>query len=337
MTLSRTISIGLILVSISSLHAAPPAKVAADLPVDPGPIDVIVQYRSTPTEENHRRAQGRGALLSRGLPFINAAVYTIRANAAAHLADDEDVLYVSPDRPVYSSLDVTNPTVGAQYAFPALDGTGIGIAIIDSGVLEVRDLLTANSSAANSSRLVFSQSLVKNLSSTLDQYGHGTHVAGIAAGNANASTGTGYYKTFRGMAPNAKIINLRVLDAKGVGTDSAVIAAIDRAIQLKSEYNIRVMNISLGRPVFESYKQDPLCQAVERAWNAGITVVVAAGNNGRDRTKATDGYATITSPANDPLVITVGAMKVMDTEYRTDDLIASYSSKGPTLLDHIVK
>jgi len=139
------------------------------------------------------------------------------------------------------------------------------------------------------------------------------------------------------VAPGVNFINLRVLDANGAGTDSAVIAAINRAIQLKPLLNIRVINLSLGRPVMESYKQDPLCQAVEAAWNAGIVVVTAAGNLGRDRTAHTDGYGTILSPGNDPYVITVGAMKTLDTQSRADDQIASYSSKGPTSIDHIVK
>src|SRR5947208_7733249 len=116
-----------------------------------------------------------------------------------------------------------------------------------------------------------------------------------------------------------------------------VIAAIERAIVLKDTYNIRVMNLSLGRPVMETYLDDPLCQAVEAAWKAGITVVVAAGNDGRDNSFGTFGYGTINSPGNDPYVITVGAMKSMGTTTRCDDLIASYSSKAPSQVDHIVK
>src|SRR5207248_8780668 len=141
--------------------------------------------------------------------------------------------------------------------------------------------------------------------------------------------------TFQGIAPGANLINLRVLDQNGAGTDSAVIAAISQAIALKPRLNIRVLNLSLGRPVYESYKLDPVCQAVEAAWKNGIVVVVAAGNNGRFQD--TNGYGTITSPGNDPYVITVGAMKPMGTPDRSDDLIASYSSKGPTIVDHIVK
>jgi len=113
--------------------------------------------------------------------------------------------------------------------------------------------------------------------------------------------------------------------------------AIDRAIELKSQYNIRVMNLSLGRGVYESYTLDPLCQAVERAWQAGIVVVVSAGNLGRTTANGLDGYATITSPGIDPSVITVGALVHKKTKRRTDYFLASFSSKGPTAIDHIVK
>ena len=131
---------------------------------------------------------------------------------------------------------------------------------------------------------------------------------GILAGNGASSTGSAYTRSFVGMATKANLINLRVLDANGIGSDSQVINAINQAISLKSKYNIRVINLSLGRPVKESYKTDPLCQAVEAAWKAGIVVVVAAGNDGRNNSIGTNGYATIMSPANDPYVITVGAM-----------------------------
>ncbi len=95
--------------------------------------------------------------------------------------------------------------------------------------------------------------------------------------------------------------------------------------------------MSLGRPVTESYLNDPLSQAVEAAWKAGIVVVAAAGNEGRNNTAGNDGCGTILAPGNDPYVVTVGAMKSMYTASRNDDLIASYSSKGPTLIDHVVK
>jgi serine protease AprX len=150
-------------------------------------------------------------------------------------------------------------------------------------------------------------------------------------------TSAGSKTPYVGIAPGVNIINLRVLDQNGNGTDSSVIQGIEAAISLANTYNIRVINLSLGRPVFESYAVDPLCQAVEQAWKAGIVVVVAAGNQGRNNSVGSFGYGTITAPGNDPYVITVGAMKIEGPALRTNDLIASYSSKGPTLFDHIVK
>src|SRR5258708_26121837 len=95
--------------------------------------------------------------------------------------------------------------------------------------------------------------------------------------------------------------------------------------------------MSLGRPVFGSSTLDPVCQAVESDWKGGIVVVVAAGNGGRDNSMGRQGFATIGAPGNDPAVITVGATRTMYTATRVDDAIASYSSKGPTLVDHLVK
>jgi serine protease AprX len=156
-------------------------------------------------------------------------------------------------------------------------------------------------------------------------------VAGIAAGNGSLSSKTGAYHTYRGIAPNADVLDLRVLDVNGSSNDSVVIAAIQKAVQLKNQYNVRVINLSLGRPIYEGCAHDPLCQAVEAAWKNGIVVVTAAGNLGRN------GYATVLSPGNSPHAITVGAMKTEMTVNRNDDLIASYSSKGPTYIDLTAK
>ncbi|HUJ20929.1 MAG TPA: S8 family peptidase [Bryobacteraceae bacterium] len=302
-----------------------------------GLVDVIVQFKHVPTEVHHRKVTDRGGHLKTELGLIKAGHYSIPAGEVRDLAEDPEVTYISPDRPVKASLDYANSTVGAGLAFQAgFSGSGVGVAVIDSGINDVWDLKLGTSNSV--SRIVYSQSFLTTTKQTSDAFGHGTHVAGILAGNGNYSGGlANSTRIFRGMAPQANLINLRVLDQNGNGTDSGVIAAIQQAISLKSKYNIRVINLSLGRPVFESYTQDPLCQAVEQAWKAGIVVVVAAGNQGRDNSYGNSGYATIAAPGDDPYVITVGAMKTMGTLTRADDLIASYSSKGPTLLDHIVK
>ena len=301
-------------------------------------VDVIVQYRTPPAEEQHSKISLRGGQFKRGLELINGAHYSVTARALEQLAADPDVVYITPDRPIHALLDYAIPTVYADVARQnGYNGGGITIALIDSGVEDRPDLDAATTKKSQTqTRIVYNQSFVPGEDAT-DGYGHGTHVAGILAGNGQKSSGAGFTRTFFGVAPNAEIVNLKVLDSSGVGTDSAVIAALQQVVKLKKRYGIRIVNLSLGRPVYESYTKDPLCQAVENAWANGIVVVVAAGNAGRNNSAGTNGYGTITSPANDPYVITVGAMKTNGTASRADDTMASYSSKGPTLIDHIVK
>jgi serine protease AprX len=319
---------------------AGPQKISRDLQAKTttyDQVDVIVQFTQVPTAVHHEKILRRGGMVKRELGQFKGAAYSMPASALADLADDPDVVYISPDRPLKGASD-SSPSLVNDYRYftinannaasKGLYGAGIGVAVIDSGIASVPDITAKN--------VVYSQDFT-GLGSTVDQYGHGTHVTGILAGNGSQSTGSTYSYTFSGIAPKVNLINLRVLDANGEGSDSQVIAAIQEAISLKSKYNIRVINLSLGRPVWESYKVDPLCLAVEQAWKAGIVVVVAAGNYGRDDNAGTHGYGTITAPGNDPYVITVGAMNTLGTSNRTVHVIASYSSKGPTLFDDIVK
>ncbi len=182
-----------------------------------------------------------------------------------------------------------------------------------------------------------------------DQCGHGTHVAGIIAGDGAASADPQKcYRHFYGIAPKAGLVDVRVLDKNGQTDVSTVIAGIQWVTAHKNAYGIRVLNLSLGHPVGESYTTDPLCQAVESAWKDGIVVVCAAGNNGRLNEVNTAGldnegwgtaYGSINSPGNDPSVITVGAMKQDPALLgdRTHDQIASYSGRGPSRLDLVLK
>jgi serine protease AprX len=359
----------LILMTVPSVALAQSGKLSKDLSQasTSGSVNVIVQYRVTPSESDFAKVLNRGGSLRGDMRTLKAGSFRVPAAAVASIANDPTVTYISLDRQVsgtgnpghggaYANSasghwdnggnnanngpenannngvspnpDFYEDAVLAQAAWQQYDGTGIGIAVIDSGI---------NNDGDFGHQIVYSENFVQGEWSTSDAYGHGTHVAGILAGNGANSSGRGYYRTFVGLASHASLLNLRVLDGTGTGTDSQVIAAIQRAIQLKDQYNIRVINLSLGRGVFESYTQDPLCQAVESAWKAGIVVVVAAGNDGRNNNAGTNGYGTINAPGNDPYAITVGAMKPMGTPTRTDDLIASYGSKGPTLFDQVVK
>jgi serine protease AprX len=320
---------------------AGPQKISGDLQAkttaNAEMVDVIVRFTTVPTAAHHEKILSRGGTIKRELGQFKGAAYSMPASALADLADDPDVVYISPDRPLKGASEgkpnaVNDYHIGVINAPAAwalgLNGSGIGVAVIDSGIASLPDITAKN--------IVYSQDFT-GLGSAADQYGHGTHVTGILAGNGAMSTGSGYSYTFKGIAGGVSIVNLRVLDENGAGSDSEVIAALQEAITLKSQYNIRVINLSLGRPVWESYALDPLCQAVEDAWNAGIVVVVAAGNYGRDNAADTNGYGTITAPGNDPVVITVGAMNTEGSKERTNAVIASYSSKGPTIIDSVVK
>ena len=290
-------------------------------------VNVIIQYKHTPEQRHIDAVVRTGGRHLGTLGLVHGAVFSVPAKALAGLANDPEVVLISPDHKVaamdvsgtpvstVSSLAVNTPDYGwmsllglsSPSAKAAYDGTGIGVAVIDSGIRSSNDFNTAQ----GTSRVVYNQSFVLGDSTTNDAYGHGTHVAGLVAGDGyNSRTFASSY-VIRGLVPNVNLLNLRVLDQNG--TDSAVIAAIQRAIALQSQFNIGVINLSLGRPVSSSYTTDPLCQAVESAWQAGIVVVVAAGNDGRDNSAGTAGYGTITAPGNDPYVITVGAMNTEGT------------------------
>jgi serine protease AprX len=326
-------------------------------------IEVIIQLEDLPEERGAGRPPAPlrlpAALSARGplreLSSIRGLVTRITGSALSALTRDPQVKYISPNRKVSAASNWGPASVGAiGLQTRGYTGAGVGVAVIDSGVSPHLDFLTPNCEAT--SRIEYFEDFVetKNQQSR-DPYGHGTAVAGLVAGNGlckvvsmglnRRSIENASGKRLAGVAPQAKIVSLRVLDDEGVGTDANVIKAIDRAIQLKTRYNIRVMNLSLGRTIWESFSKDPLCQAVERAWKAGIVVVVAAGNRGRTeslkdkngKVYKIGGYGTIGSPGNDPYVITVGAMNDKGNASVTDDTITSYSSKGPTAIDNFVK
>jgi serine protease AprX len=285
------------------------------------PVNVVIQYNNTPGLLDITKLLGLGGVINAQYTLIPGIAVKLPAAVVAVLALDPGIAYISPDRQLGGTVDLTTATSNADQAFQAgLTGAGVGIAIIDSGIYNHPDL---------AGKVVYHQSFVPKVNA--DDYGHGTHVAGIAAGSGASSNGPQFTQSFRGVAPGASLIDLRVLDANGVSNDSVVISALDRAIAVKGQFNIRVINMSLGRPIYESSAKDPICAAVAAAWKHGIVVVVAAGNLGRN------GYGTVLSPGNSPYAITVGAMKSEGTPNRSDDLIASYSSKGPTWIDFEAK
>ena len=299
-------------------------------------VKVIVQYRQVPTAAHYATMQGRGGRLQSKLHMIKGAAFTIPVSALAALESDPEIVSVSIDHPMNVMDDLTNDATGVDAAWNAgFDGTGVGVAVIDSGINDSHPDLWNSSGTA--SRVVYHQDFTgtpttNSNGAQYDLYGHGTHVAGIIGGNGSLSGGR-----YGGVAPNVNLVDLRALDANGAGTDSTVIAAIQQAIALQNTYNIQVINLSLGRGIPVSYTQDPLCQAVEAAWKSGIVVVVAAGNYGRLDVGGNNGYGTVTAPGNDPFVLTVGATKSNGSTSPSAETKASFSSKGPTTYDHVVK
>jgi len=207
-------------------------------------------------------------------------------------------------------------------------GRGVGVAIIDSGLemsSEFYNRVTASYDFRNGGTVKTSVSS--------DEYGHGTHIAGTIGGSGALSTDAAY----RGLAPKVKFVILKVLDKTGAGYTSDVIRAIDFAVANRSSLGIHIINLSLGHPIYEPAASDPLVQAVERASKAGVIVVAAAGNFGRNPATGLPGYAGITSPGNAPSAITAGAVDIKGTVGHGDDRIADYSSAGPTWYDAFVK
>lgn len=257
----------------------------------------------------------------------------------ARLVNDTAVTHISQDLPVLADMAVTNKVTRADTVWegtsgllgllgtPGYKGSGIGVAVIDSGIAPHSAIGTRVVARVN---LVSSEPGV-----TGDPFGHGTHVAGLIGGAGSAASRvTSAYAG--GSAPAVKFIDIRVLGRTGVGYTSDVIAGIDWAIANRKTYGIRVINLSLGHAIAESYKTDPLCLAVERAVKAGIVVVTSAGNYGLTPTgqKVLGG---ITSPGNSPAAITVGALDTKGTADRRDDVVAPYSSWGPSAIDMNVK
>jgi serine protease AprX len=232
------------------------------------------------------------------------------------------------DSTLTSLHDITNavgaPSVWAKSdaAGRSLTGQGIGVALIDSGIAPVKGLNQAGK-VVNGPDLSF-ESQASNLRN-LDTFGHGTHMAGIIAGR-DADTPVGREndpKYFVGMAPDARLVNMRVAGADGAVDVSQIIAAIDWTITHRNDagLNIRVINLSFGTDSLQDPKYDPLSYAVEAAWRAGIVVVVSVGNDGPTDTR-------VGNPALNPYVIAVGGSDTAGTINPTDDRIGAFSTRG---------
>jgi serine protease AprX len=281
---------------------------------------VLIHEANPSSRTAEDRVLAVGGHITRPLPLIGGFAASVPADGLPLLAGDPAIAGLSVDARVEMAssgtdvYDVVDPSLAWRKAIRlsqlpgGINGSGVTVAMIDTGIARHED---------------FGHRVVARVDFTPggagdDQYGHGTHLAGVIAGDGGASGGK-----WRGVAPGAELVSVKVAGADGSTDVSVVIAAIQWVVTHRVEYGIRVLNLSFGTDSIQPYAIDPLNAAVERAWAAGITVVVSAGNRG-------PGVGTIAKPADDPYVITVGAADLNQTPERWDDEIAPFSSRGPT-------
>ena len=260
------------------------------------------------------------------LSLIDAAAGFANAAGISALSLVATVAFIHHDatvgpRPTGAEPTATTPPPGQfAAAYPrevkahrvwqqGIAGNGVAVAVLDSGVAADLDLV----SPAN--RILASVNFADERP-TSDPGGHGTHIAGIIAGNGTRSDGQ-----FVGIAPQANVVDVRVLGRTGSGRISSVVRGIEWVLAHRAVYNIRVINLSFGAPANLSYRVDPMSAAVEIAWRRGLVVVAASGNGGPQRD-------TVVTPGIDPYVITVGATDDRGTLSRRDDVLAWFSAWG---------
>jgi serine protease AprX len=297
-------------------------------------VEVIVQLgQGADADAAQKLVSAAGGEVTRELNLINGFGAEMRADKAVELAGSSLVRTVTVNAPVMKTGTVVPANLATAYNqsirtpkvwADGYTGKGVGVAVVDTGIAgDMPDFRVSQSDTT--SRVVATAVVNPAAQKVGDSYGHGTHIAGLIAGNGtNRPAGDPLYGKYAGVAPDANLIDVKAADEDGNSTVLDVIDGLQFVVDHKSDYNIRVVNLSLRSTVAQSYKTDPLDAAVEQAWNSGIVVVAAAGNNG----SAAD--AVSYAPANDPYVITVGAVDDMSTKDISDDKLTSWSSRGKT-------
>lgn len=284
-------------------------------------VDAIVQFRKGLSGADLKQ-MGLPRRIKREYKKLGMVIAALDSSTVERLANDPRVTVISSDQNVeasgFQNTSLLQQVTGADVATGTfgVTGLGIGVAVLDSGVYPHVDVPIA--AAVN---------FASTSTTVSDLFGHGTHVAGLALGNGIG--GKQDHRNYAGIATKASLIDVKVLDDRGRGQVSWTLAGIEWVLQNRARYNIRVVNLSLGTPASLSFANDPLCQATKVLHDAGVVVVAAAGNYGK-AANGTVAYGSITSPGISPWVITVGAANDHGTTLRSDDTVATYSSRGPT-------
>jgi len=314
---TRSPARGVILLSLAAL--ALPGAMASSAPK----VHVLVQGTSSAAAS--AAVVRTGNTVTTELSVIDGVVADVRADDVAQLRRQPGVLGVSTDSRgelesvLPGTTYDTETESGSMWATAqntgittfwnqGFTGSGVGVAVIDSGV---------QPSAFFGTRLVAGADFSGAGNALADGFGHGTHLAGIIAGQSGPIGAPG---SFTGMAPNAKIISVRVADNLGISSLTKIVQGLDWVYKNRTAQGIKVANLSMGVPAYDDYTTDPLAAAVERLWSGGVTVVASAGNIGAGR--------NLTSPAYDPTIIAVGALDTKGTVDPSDDAPAAFSASA---------
>jgi serine protease AprX len=294
-----------------------------------GPLQAVI-VRAEPNElaAAQRAVTSHGGTVGQSLPVVNGFIAQVPAGSERALGATNGVAAVVPDSKMTGWADTEAKDAAATAATPGTTlsdvrqaigadqsgatGSGVDVAVIDTGMVPVPAL--AGQGKVMNGPDFSDQSRDRDLAH-LDTYGHGTHVAGIIAGDDPASG-------FQGVAPGARLVNVKAAGADGSTSLSAIVASVGWVIAHRNDngLHVRVLNLSFGTPP-SRYQSDLLAYAVEQAWKAGIVVVVSAGNEGEK-------HHGLTSPAYDPFILSIGADDLSGTPAVGDDVVPSWSSRG---------
>jgi serine protease AprX len=291
---------------------------AAMTPARADTVRVIVQEQPGLGQDVQNAVVRLGGHVEAPLPIIDGFSAAIPADRIDDLESLPGVAAVTQNQPVQfagqygegsgtASAVYSDAVRAAKTWDQGYTGQGVGVAVIDTGINPVGDLAGKVAGIDLTSE-----------NNNVDSYGHGTFVAGLIAGSGAASGGS-----VKGVAPNVRLLSVKIAGADGATDLIRLVAALDFVATTRDVFGTRVLNLSLALAPGGSYQSNPLAVAVERVWNSGIVVVTPAGNGGT-------GAGTITAPGNDPYVITVGAVDDRTTPSIGDDTLTTFSGVGPT-------